>query len=54
MSLIEKITESKHLLQWIDAETAALEFNIDETERSKIAMGCLFVSRHIARQWYYL
>lgn len=45
VSLIEKIAESKNLLQWIDAETAGLTFRIDETERSKVAMGCFFVSR---------
>ena len=45
MSLLEKIAESRKLLHWIDAETHGLTFRIDETERSKIAMGCFFVCR---------
>ena len=45
MSLIEQIAETKTLLQWIDNETYGFEYVVDEAERSKIAMGCFFVSR---------
>lgn len=44
MSLIEKIAESKEFFRWIGTETNNLAFEIDEIERSKIAMGCFFVS----------
>ena len=45
MSLTKRIKETKELLQWTDNEIYGLEYEVDEAERSKIAMGCLFVSR---------
>ena len=42
--LIEQIAETKELLQWIDNRIYGLEYEFDEAQRSKIAMGCFFVS----------
>lgn len=44
MSLAQNIAESKELLQWIDAKLYGLEYEIDEGERSKVAMGCFHVA----------
>jgi hypothetical protein len=45
VSLTERIAKTKELLQWIDNKIYGLEYEVDEAERSKIAMGCFFVSR---------
>ena len=44
MFLAQNIAESKELLQWIDAKLYGLEYEIDEGERSKVAMGCFHVA----------
>ena len=43
VSLIEKIAESKELLQWIDNKIYGLEYEVD-AEQSKVALACFYLT----------